>query len=127
MLYIKNQINPKVGEIWWAEIPNAIGHQQGGKHPVLIYSNNIFNRGGLINAYTITSQIEKYSPVHVYLKKDRLNNLLKDSVIQIENPWQLNRFQLIEKIGVLSKDLQKEVAKKNMIQSPMMSLLLETA
>lgn len=115
--------NPQVGEIWWAKIPNAIGHQQGGTHPVLIYSNNIFNNGGLTNAYTITSQIQKRSPVHVFVKKDNANNLEEDSVIQIENPWQLNRFQLTKKIGTLSLSNQIEVAQKMTIQCPMLNLL----
>lgn len=45
------------GEIYWAELNPAIGHEQGGQRPVLVLSHDIFNdRSGIVIAIAITSQ-----------------------------------------------------------------------
>ncbi len=48
------------GEIRWADLNPAKGHEQSGTHPVLILSHDIFNeRSGTVIAITITSQPQK--------------------------------------------------------------------
>jgi mRNA interferase MazF len=48
------------GEIWWADLNPVRGHEQGGKRPVLIISNNSFNaRSGTVIAFAITSQPQR--------------------------------------------------------------------
>jgi mRNA interferase MazF len=45
------------GEIRWADLNPVIGHEQGGKRPVVVISHNVFNeRSGTIIALAITSQ-----------------------------------------------------------------------
>jgi mRNA interferase MazF len=45
------------GEIRWANLNPAIGHEQSGIQPVLILSSNIFNRkSGTVIAVAITSK-----------------------------------------------------------------------
>lgn len=45
------------GEIYWAELNPIVGHEQGGKRPVLILSHDVFNeRSGIVIAIAITSQ-----------------------------------------------------------------------
>ncbi len=45
------------GDIWWADLNPARGHEQAGVRPVLIISNDIFNdRSGTVIAVAITSQ-----------------------------------------------------------------------
>ena len=65
------RIEPKVGEVWLVNIPNAIGHQQRGVRPFVVTSNNKRNRySPTVKGMTMTSQTHKQSPVHVLLKKD---------------------------------------------------------
>ena len=45
------------GEIYWAELDPTLGHEQSGRRPVLILSEDIFNaRSGTVIAVAITSQ-----------------------------------------------------------------------
>ena len=48
------------GEVRWAALNPVIGHEQGGKRPVLILSQDIFNqRSGTVIAMAITSQKQR--------------------------------------------------------------------
>lgn len=44
------------GDILWADLNPTIGHEQSGKRPVLVLSNDIFNeRSGTVIAVALTS------------------------------------------------------------------------
>ena len=48
------------GEIRWADLNPARGHEQAGLRPVLILNHDIFNeRSGTVIAVAITSQSQK--------------------------------------------------------------------
>ena len=48
------------GEIRWADLNPARGHEQGGKRPVVIISHDIFNeRSGTVIALAITGQPQR--------------------------------------------------------------------
>lgn len=45
------------GDIRWAELNPALGHEQAGRRPVLILSHDVFNeRSGTVIAMAMTSQ-----------------------------------------------------------------------
>jgi len=45
------------GEIYWAELGAARGHEQSGRRPVLVVSRDVFNRNsGTVIALALTSQ-----------------------------------------------------------------------
>jgi mRNA interferase MazF len=45
------------GDIFWAELNPAVGHEQGGQRPVVILSHDVFNdRSGIVIAIALTSQ-----------------------------------------------------------------------
>ncbi|MGZ5423853.1 MAG: type II toxin-antitoxin system PemK/MazF family toxin [Candidatus Aminicenantales bacterium] len=48
------------GEIRWADLSPAQGHEQSGRRPVLIVSHDVFNkRSGTVIAMAITSRPQK--------------------------------------------------------------------
>lgn len=48
------------GDIHWADLNPVIGGEQGGLHPVLILSHNVFNeRSGTVIAVAIISQPQR--------------------------------------------------------------------
>jgi mRNA interferase MazF len=48
------------GDIYWADLNPVIGSEQGGLHPVLILSHNVFNeRAGTVIAVAIISQPQR--------------------------------------------------------------------
>lgn len=61
--------DPSRGEIWSADLNPTRGHEQAGQRPVLIISEDIFNKGlaGLVIVLPITSTYRGV-PSHVPLK-----------------------------------------------------------
>ena len=48
------------GEVYWAELDPTLGQEQGGRRPVLVLSEDIFNvRSGTVIAVALTSQEPK--------------------------------------------------------------------
>ena len=48
------------GEVYWANLDPAKGHEQSGQRPVLVLSQDIFNeRSGVVIAVALTSQSQK--------------------------------------------------------------------
>ena len=118
------KINPKYGEIWYIDFGNQNGSKQGGVRPALISSNNVYNKfSPTVTAIPITSRTYKYSPVHVPVSCNAKCGLNKDSVIEIEKMQDIDKFQLIKKVGVLPKVKEREVAEKFLIQYPVLSSL----
>jgi mRNA interferase MazF len=82
------------GEIRWADLNPARGHEQAGLRPVMILSHDIFNeRSGTVIAVAITSQPQKAGfPLTLELKA---GNLPKKSWIKISQIRTLS----VERIG----------------------------
>lgn len=119
-----NCIKPKAGEIWYVDFGTQTGSKQGGVRPALIFSNNIYNCfSPTVTAIPITSRTYKNSPVHVFISSDEACGLNKDSVIEVEKMQDIDKFQLIKKIGVLPKVKEREVAEKFLIQYPALNTL----
>lgn len=48
------------GDIFWADLQPTRGHQQGGKRPVVVVSNDVFNqRSGTVIAMAVTSRPQR--------------------------------------------------------------------
>lgn len=104
-------IEPKVGEVWLVDIPNAIGHQQKGIRPFVVTSNNKRNKfSPTIKGITLTSRIHKKSPVHVLIRKSEATFLACDSVVNCEEVTTINKTQFIKKLGSLTKEQLLRIA-----------------
>jgi mRNA interferase MazF len=93
------------GEIRWANLNPARGHEQAGMRPVLILSHDIFNeRSGTIIGMAITSQPQNAGfPLTLELKSA---NFPKTSWIKISQIRTLS----VERIGkVIGKATQEEL------------------
>ncbi len=82
------------GEIRWADLDPARGHEQTGLRPVLILSQDIFNeRSGTVIAVALTSRPQKAGfPLTLELKA---RNLSKQSWVKISQIRTLS----VERIG----------------------------
>jgi mRNA interferase MazF len=117
---------PLERSIYLVNFRDAIGSQQGGIRPALVASNNTYNKfSPTITVIPITSKINKKSPVHVLIDANSLNGLSKDSVIEVEKMRDINKFQLIKKMGTISVEEERKVAEKFTIQFPMLISLLK--
>ena len=90
------------GEIRWAELNPVVGHEQGGKRPVLVISSNVFNqKSGTVIAMAVTSQPQRASfPLSLEVTSC---SLPKRSWIKISQVRTLSVVRIGQKIGQLSE------------------------
>jgi mRNA interferase MazF len=91
------------GDIVWAELDPAQGHEQSGRRPVLILSHDVFNeRSGTVIAIALTSQEPKAGfPLTLELN---LPSLPKRSWAKISQIRTLSVLRLSSKIGRVSPE-----------------------
>jgi len=103
----------KQGDVFWVNLGEPSGSGPAYRHPHLVIQNNIFN-GSRINTVVVcslTSNLERAkSPGNVMLEKGEAN-LPRQSVINITQIFTVDKRQLVEKIGSLSRDRILQVLK----------------
>ena len=97
------------GDIFWADLNPAKGHEQAGLRPVLILSQEVFNeKSGTVIAIALTSQPQRASyPLTLELSSPRLPKQTWAKISQI-------RTMSVERIGkklgrVSDQELQQVV------------------
>ncbi len=101
----------KHGDIFWVNLGVPSGSAPGFKHPHVVIQNNVFNlsRINTVVACALTSNLKRAkSPGNVSLQKGEAN-LKKESVVNISQIITVDKSDLIEKIGSLSKVRLKQI------------------
>lgn len=94
-------MNIKRGDIFYADLKEGVGSEQGGIRPVLIIQNNVGNKfSSTVIVLPITSKIKNNIPTHVYIQGIKYG-LEKDSVILAEQVRTLDKKRLKQKVGCL--------------------------
>jgi mRNA interferase MazF len=91
------------GDIVWADLDPVRGHEQGGRRPVVILSEDVFNaRSGTVIAMAITSQPTRVGfPLALPLTGIKLP---KPSWVKISQIRTLSNQRLGKRIGRLSRE-----------------------
>ena len=102
----------KRGDIYDADLRPVIGSEQGGVRPVLIIQNDTGNKHSpTVICAAITSRMNKAKlPTHVELSASRYE-LVKDSVILLEQVRTIDKKRLKEKVCHLDCEILKKVDK----------------
>ena len=110
----------KRGDIYYADLRPVIGSEQGGIRPVLIIQNDIGNRHSpTIICAAITSRMNKANlPTHIELQAGRYD-MMKDSVILLEQLRTIDKQRLKDKVCHLDEDIMKKVNRGLMISLEM--------
>ncbi len=93
------------GDVFWIEFDEPSGSEPGYRHPHVVIQNNLFNRSRIntVVVCTLTSNLKRAkAPGNVTLKKGEAN-LPKKSVVNISQIFTVNKSDLSERIGTLSK------------------------
>ncbi|MEG0215156.1 MAG: type II toxin-antitoxin system PemK/MazF family toxin [Hungatella sp.] len=100
----------KRGDIYYADLRPVVGSEQGGIRPVLIIQNDIGNKHSpTVICSAITSKMNKAKlPTHVELDTKK-SDMVKDSVILLEQLRTIDKQRLKEKICHIDEELQKKV------------------
>jgi len=93
------------GDVYWIDFGDPSGSEPGYRYPHIVIQNNIFNRSRINTAAvcSLTSNLKRSkSPGNVTLKKGEAN-LPQKSVVNISHIFTVNKSDLSDKIGTLSK------------------------
>lgn len=100
---------PARGEVWLAELSPTRGHEQAGRRPALVVSDDLFNRGpaGLVIVVPMTSKVRDI-PSHVPIDPpeggvDRRTAVLCEAVRSISVE------RLVERWGALERSTMAAV------------------
>lgn len=100
------------GDVYYADLRPVVGSEQGGIRPVLIIQNDVGNRHSpTVIVAAITSQINKSKlPTHVELSSRRCE-MVKDSVILLEQLRTIDKRRLKERVCHLDGEILTKVDK----------------
>lgn len=100
----------KRGDIYYADLRPVVGSEQGGVRPVLIIQNDTGNKHSpTVICAAITSRMNKAKlPTHVELDS-RKYNIVKDSVILLEQLRTIDKSRLKDKVCRLDNEILKTV------------------
>lgn len=100
------------GDIFYADLRPVVGSEQGGIRPVLIIQNDVGNRHSpTVICAAITSQMNKAKlPTHVELDS-RKYDLVKDSVVLLEQLRTIDKQRLKDKVCHLDQKILLKIDK----------------
>ena len=103
-------MNIKRGDIYYADLSPVVGSEQGGVRPVVIVQNDVGNKySPTVIAAAITSKINKAKlPTHIEIDSNKYD-IVKDSVILLEQLRTIDKKRLKDKVCHLEGDILKQV------------------
>ena len=104
------------GDIYYADLRPVVGSEQGGVRPVLIIQNDVGNKHSpTVICAAITSKMNKAKlPTHVELNTRRCD-MVKDSVIRLEQLRTIDKQRLRERICHIDDELLERVNRALMV------------
>lgn len=104
------------GEIYWADLAPVIGHEQGGRRPVLIIQNDVGNRH---SPTTIIAPITSSLSAKIYPTEVRIptgtNGLTRDSSVLLNQIKAIDKRRLEQRIGQLDQAIMRQIDQAIMI------------
>jgi mRNA interferase MazF len=107
-----DQIMPRRGEIWMANLDPTLGREQAGTRPVLVLSVDNFNLGPaeLVIVLPITSK-NKNIPLHACITPPE-GGLSVTSYVKCEDIRSISTARLSHKRGTLSSPIMEAIEEK---------------
>ena len=99
------------GEIYWVELDEPIGSEPGYSHPQVVVQNNVFNSSRMktVTMCALTSNLRRgQDPGNVALDLGE-GGLTKPSVVLVSQILTLDRDQLGDYIGIVSKNRVRQI------------------
>jgi mRNA interferase MazF len=93
------------GDIWWADLPEASGSGPGFRRPVVVVQGNALNRSriGTVVCVALTSNPKWADAPGNVLLPPNLTGLPKESVANVSQLVTLDKTDLTERTGILSR------------------------
>ncbi len=93
------------GDVWWADLPDAIGSGPGFRRPVVVVQNDALNASRIATVIVVplTSNLRWADAPGNVLLSARATGLAKESVANVSQVVTLDRALLTERSGRLTK------------------------
>ncbi len=99
------------GDIFWIDLDEPSGSGPGYRHPHVVIQSNVFNRSRIntVVVCALTSNLKRAkAPGNVLLDKGEAG-LPRQSVINVSQIFTVDKAELLEKIGSLSRGRMREI------------------
>ena len=99
------------GDVYWIDLGEPSGSGPAYRHPHVVIQNNVFNRSRLntVVVCVLTSNLERAkAPGNVLLEKGEAN-LPKQSVVNVSQIFTVDKGDLVERIGTLSRGRVRQI------------------
>ena len=99
------------GDVFWVDLGEPSGSEPGYRHPHVVVQNNVFNRSRLntVVVCVLTSNLKRAeAPGNVLLEKGEAN-LSRQSVVNVTQIFTVDRGDLAERIGRLSRKRVRQI------------------
>jgi mRNA interferase MazF len=93
------------GEVWWADLPVPTGSGQGFRRPVVVVQGDSLNRSRVATVVCVplTGNLRWGDAPGNVLLLARATGLPKDSVANVSQIIALDKSELVERVGKLSR------------------------
>ena len=94
-------------EIWWADLPEAVAAEPGGRRPVLIVSDDDFNKSRIQTVVVIiftTNLSRANAPGNLFLTREE-TRLTRDGVVNVSQLLTVDKKFLAEYVSTLPDQL----------------------
>lgn len=100
---------PSRGEVWLADLDPTRGHEQAGRRPVLVVSDDIFNRGpaGLVIAVPNTGTLRGITSQPVVTPPE--GGLRTPSAILCDAIRSISKERLVRRWGRVGKPMMEQI------------------
>ncbi|RME74101.1 MAG: type II toxin-antitoxin system PemK/MazF family toxin [Chloroflexi bacterium] len=99
------------GDIFWVDLGDPAGSEPAYRHPHIVIQNNLFNRSRIntVVVCALTSNLKRaMAPGNVLLEAGEAN-LPRQSVVNVSQIFTVDKRQLDEYIGTVSRKRMKEI------------------
>jgi mRNA interferase MazF len=100
----------RAGEIYFADLPDPVGHEQGGSRPVLVISSDAWLRSNppVVHVMAI-GRTRRGSPTHIEIEADEHNGLDETSYVRCEDLTAISPHRLVTHLGFASMVVTAQV------------------
>ncbi|OQY98285.1 MAG: PemK family transcriptional regulator [Chloroflexi bacterium UTCFX4] len=99
------------GDVFWVDFDDPNGSEPRHTHPSVVIQNNLYNHSQISSVIvcSLTSNVKRAKvPGNVLLEQDEAN-LPKQSVVLVSQIYTVDKLQLREFIGTLSKRRMRQI------------------
>lgn len=99
------------GDVYWVDLDEPSGSGPGYRHPHVVIQNNVFNRSRIntVVVCVLTSNLKRAkAPGNVLLETGEAN-LSKQSVVNVSQIFTVDKRDLVERIGTLSRKRVRQI------------------